>query len=94
MALPHSFIVEADRVLVSSKGDFDGVPLLVASEQYRIWPDIIFLRKDGWKLGAKVGDSADEAFRMWREDWEGFFIVDKDGRPKGRFHNISEYGKS
>lgn len=59
----------ADRVMVESDGL--SVPHKEARDVFKITPDIIFLRNDGWTLGApKIFERI--AFKMWAGDWTHF----------------------
>lgn len=56
-----------NRVMISES---DGVPPQVARENYSIEPDVIFIRRDGWSLGAPTHLEA-AARRTWPESWIG-----------------------
>lgn len=55
------------RVLVSADGT--AVPPQRAREEHGVLPDIIFIREDGWALGAPQGLEK-EAFALW--PWKSF----------------------
>lgn len=62
-------IVGCTRVLVDSEGL--GVPEGIAKDQYDITPDIIFLRNDGWTLGAPTY-LENLAYIIWKDSWTHF----------------------
>lgn len=74
-----------DRVLVNDNGD--AVPSQQALVVLKIIPDVVFLRKDGWTLGAPERLET-LAFRMWEDEWIGFARTTKDG---SKFSPIQEY---
>lgn len=57
-----------DRVVINSEGD--GIPPKRAWAQHGITPDVIFIRDDGWTLGAPAY-LEDVAERLWRDQWVG-----------------------
>ena len=58
-----------DRILINSDGD--AVSSRIARNSMGINPDIIFIRSDGWSLGAP--DFLEEvAYKLWENDWVGF----------------------
>lgn len=56
------------RVLVT---DSRAVPAAEARNVYEIEPDIVFVRNDGWQLGAPEY-LEDHAFDRW-DDWVAFY---------------------
>lgn len=56
-----------NRVMIS---DSEGVPPRIAREKYGTQPDVIFIRRDGWSLGAPAHLEA-AARRTWPESWIG-----------------------
>ena len=57
------------RVMINR--DMDATTSQRAREEYNIVPDIIFIRNDGWSLGAP-SFLEKEAFSCWKESWIGF----------------------
>lgn len=62
-------IVDPVRVIVDSEGL--GVPPSRAQALYGITPDVIFLRGDGWTLGAPT-KFEHVAYTMWQREWTHF----------------------
>ena len=58
-----------DRVIVGPEGT--ATRPRRALEDHGIMPTIIFIRDDGWTLGAPA-DLEGVAFAMWREEWVAF----------------------
>lgn len=58
-----------DRVVINSAGS--ATTSEHARVRYGITPDIVFLRGDGWTLGAPE-DFERVAYAMWRDEWVGF----------------------
>jgi hypothetical protein len=57
-----------DRILIN---EYEGIPSQRAREQYGIFPDIVFIRHDGWSLGCphfyeKAG------YQLWKNEWIGY----------------------
>lgn len=72
-----------DRVLVSSDCAVSPKSALM---QYRIRPDVVFIRDDGWTLGAPAG-LADKAFKLWAGSYVAFMIrPEEKPRPITEFH--------
>ena len=71
------------RVLIDPAGDATSAKH--AREKHGIIPDIIFIRRDGWSLGAPDHLQRD-AFLMWRDDWVSFLK-----RPSIQPQPITEY---
>lgn len=57
------------RVLVNEKGR--AISAKRAQAEHGVVPDIIFLREDGWSLGAP-SYLEHEAYRLWPGEWVGF----------------------
>ena len=59
-----------DRVMIDEN---EAVGWLRAKENYDITPDIIFIRNDGWSLGApwRLKDAAE---KLWSDCWVGVLI--------------------
>ncbi|RKY28536.1 MAG: hypothetical protein DRP83_00615 [Planctomycetota bacterium] len=60
-----SLSLRPDRVLISSEGD--AILPSRALERNILW-DVIFIRKDGWSLGAPKG-LAFAAEALWSDEW-------------------------
>jgi hypothetical protein len=60
-----------DRVVVNSDGE--AKPSRKARETDGVDPDVIFIRKDGWSLGAPA-NLVDVAYKMWKNEWVGFLV--------------------
>ena len=54
------------RVVINEAGE--ATTFLRAAEEYQISPDIIFIRDDGWSLGAPK-QFQDVAEQMWADKW-------------------------
>ncbi len=48
-----------------------------ARELHSITPDIVFIRHDGWTLGAPYY-LARAAYLLWRDQWFGVFVLPND----------------
>jgi hypothetical protein len=59
-----------DRVVV---GDGHAAPSQRARQDYGIMPVVIFIRADGWSLGAPVG-LIRQAWEMWELEWIGIML--------------------
>ncbi len=83
LTIPNDFVVS--RVIV----DVDGTAVSpnIAKHQYAIFPEIVFLRNDGWSLGAPEAFEM-IAFDLWREDWTHF-----TRRPAIQWTEIENYIK-
>ena len=55
-----------DRVLISSDGE--ATSSRRAREEHGVNPDVIFIRRDGWSLGAPK-HLARVAYRLWADEW-------------------------
>lgn len=71
------------RVIVSGTGE--ATTNQQARDRYNVVPDIVFLRGDGWTLGApKQFETV--AYAMWRNEWVGFMRRgDKVATPIARY---------
>ena len=56
--------------LINESGN--AVNPILADNQYNIGPDVVFVRNDGWKLGAPI-QFAEVAHRMWENNWKYFY---------------------
>jgi len=66
--------IPINRVVVASDGY--AVPCKRAKDKHGIEPDIVFVRNDGWTLGAP--DSLSQtAYNMWKADWVYFATKDE-----------------
>lgn len=74
---PARVVVDAEGLGVNSKR---------ARYEYNIVPDIIFLRNDGWTLGAPKQFER-VAFEMWHKEW-AFFVR----RPRSIWVPMEKYG--
>lgn len=72
-----------DRVVISASGET--TTSLRAIRDYRVIPDIIFIRKDGWTLAAP-NEFRNVAYDMWRDEWVGFMV-----RPSDEVQSIERY---
>lgn len=68
-AVKRIFLHGPDRVMVDSEGE--ALSPSRAKTQYGLTSDVIFIRNDGWSLGAPSRLER-EAFRIWAEEWIGF----------------------
>ena len=57
------------RVVVDREGEAKSPQR--ALQEDGVQPDVVFLRNDGWTLGAPKAYH-DVALNMWREDWVGY----------------------
>lgn len=71
------------RVVCTTEGY--AVAPRVAREKWGITPDIVFIREDGWTLGAPQSLEL-IAWAMWEREWIAYAR-----RPDGAAHPISEY---
>ena len=58
-----------NRIIVDVEGL--GVPTDRAIKEYNEFPDIIFIRDDGWTLGAPARFER-VAYEMWKDSWTHF----------------------
>ena len=72
---PHRVLIDTDTATTSHE----------AQEDHNIWPEVIFLRRDGWMLGAP-SHLEPNAVSLWRESWVAFIR-----RGDTEFTPISEY---
>jgi len=59
------------RIVVNKKGH--ALPPDRAAKM-DVVPDIVFVRKDGWALGAPFS-LADVAYDLWKDEWDIFYNV-------------------
>ena len=59
---PTRVIVEADGLAVTPRR---------AAHVFQVTPEIIFIRDDGWMLGAPE-EFESIAYKMWKDSWEYF----------------------
>lgn len=71
------------RVLISADGE--ATTSRRARENHGIVPDIVFIRRDGWSLGAPEYLEA-AAYRLSSDEWVGFMR-----RPSTKARPIGEY---
>lgn len=71
-----------DRVLIQNE---ISVPWRIAVLEHKIIPTIVFIRNDGWMLGAK-GSLISIAWEICKNDWIGFIR-----RPMNIIFPISEW---
>jgi hypothetical protein len=74
-----------DRVVVSRDGG--ACRASRARDAHGITPDIVFVRADGWMLGAPARFES-VAARMWAQEWVGFCVL---GAYQVMFLPISDY---
>jgi len=72
-----------NRVLVTADGL--AVPWKRAVNEHNIVSDIIFIRRDGWTLGAPES-LENVAYQMWSDEWWGFLR-----KPETKVSPISLY---
>lgn len=71
------------RVMINAEGE--AVASARAREQFGVDPDVIFIRDDGWSLGApKQFETV--AFKLWEGSWIGFLR-----KPHTAARPMSEY---
>jgi len=64
-----------DRVVINEYGD--AVPSQRAREAHNITPIIIFIRHDGWSLGAP--DPYERiAYELWKDEWSHVLLQSGD----------------
>lgn len=74
-----------DRVVVDGEG-YAVKPSLAAMAN--ITPEIIFIRNDGWSLGAPE-NLQHVAFPLWRNEWVAFMRKgEKEAHPIEEYHGI------
>lgn len=74
------------RVVVDVSGE--AVPASRARQEYGATPDVIFIRRDGWSLGAPKS-LASVAEGLWRDEWLGVVLL-----PSGSVKYYSDYRAS
>ena len=72
-----------DRVVINTDGD--AIDSKHAREQYNLNPEVIFIRNDGWTLGAPRGLEW-IAFQQWAGEWIGFLR-----KPDREAHPMTDY---
>ncbi len=82
---PHLMQTGPNRVVINKEGE--AVPYETAFLEWAISPDIIFIRNDGWTLGAPLY-LAQVAYELWADQWENFLTW-----PEARLHSISQLYK-
>lgn len=82
-AIKRMMVHGPDRVVINAEQE--GVSSKRAREEHGINPDVVFIRRDGWTLGAPKRFAA-AAFGTWADEWIGF--VEK---PQTTARPISEY---
>ena len=73
------------RVVVDNEGT--GVPASTAYSEFGVVPHVIFMRNDGWSLGAPIEFEA-VAYEMWDDAWTHFAYLDT-----GKWLPIDQYVK-
>ena len=63
------------RVIINGEGE--AVSSLRARRDHGITPDVIFIRRDGWSLGAPAIFER-LAYRQWKLDWIAFWRRGRD----------------
>ncbi|HEX9504247.1 MAG TPA: hypothetical protein VF974_08105 [Patescibacteria group bacterium] len=58
-----------DRVVINTEAE--AVNSSYAHQHYGVLPDVIFIRNDGWSLGAPDWLET-VAYELWTEEWTGF----------------------
>ena len=74
------------RVVINREGE--ATTPFRAHQEHGITPTIMFVRDDGWTLGAPP-QFEKVAFEMWPEQWIGFSAL-----PTKKFRPIKEYGRN
>lgn len=72
-----------ERVVFSAAGE--ATSSARARRFHNVIPDIVFIRADGWTLGAPTRFE-DIAYRLWSDEWVGFMR-----RPNTFAQAMSEY---
>jgi hypothetical protein len=71
-------ILKPKKVIVDEDG-LGAIPFM-AEEQYGIIPEVVFVREDGWALGAPL-KFEDVAYNMWKDKWV-FYLREGDNQLK------------
>jgi hypothetical protein len=71
------------RVVINADGE--AITPFRARQEHDVIPSIMFVRQDGWTLGAPQ-EFEEIAYRMWAEDWIGFTAL-----PNKQFRSINQY---
>lgn len=69
-----------DRVLIGADGT--AVPPRRAREEYGIVPDVVFVRNDGWSLGAPI-ELRVAAYGLWEDEWITVIYLKGEGECDG-----------
>ena len=70
------------RVVVRKDGL--AVPPSTAEKQYRTKADVVFIRDDGWSLGAPK-KFEEVAYSLWTDKWVAFAYHGEQVRPMGYY---------
>jgi hypothetical protein len=76
-------MVKDMRVVINSDGE--AINYGRAEREHSITPDIVFIRGDGWALGARTCDRG-VAYRTWPDEWTHFYVIAEQ-----KLRPISEY---
>ncbi len=76
-------MVNQMRVVINSDGE--ALSYGRAEREHNITPDIVFIRGDGWALGARQCDRS-IAYKMWTDSWTHFYVIAEQ-----KLRPISEY---
>jgi len=57
-----------DRIMINKAGH--SVPPHTLDNYFLRYPDVIFIRQDGWSLGTHA-DLEDDAYRLFKGEWLG-----------------------
>lgn len=79
--------VGPDRVIINEHGD--GVSAKRAKEIHNIIPITIFIRNDGWSLGAAEPFEV-LAYQLWRDEWSHVLLQSGDCMTIETFLNAME----
>ena len=71
-----------DRVMFKTN---EATTLNKAIKKYKINPDIIFIRNDGWSIGAPTSLEGN-TYRSWENEWTHYII-----KPERKARPIAEY---
>ena len=75
-SVAHIMARGPDRVMID---EYEAKPTKIAKDMYGQEPVIIFIRNDGWSLGASK-DLVHAAERIWRDKW-AVVLVPGDDEP-------------
>ena len=79
------------RVLIDKEGTAD--PAWRARQEHHIIPDIVFVRDDGWTLGAPAY-LEDEARELWKDDWVKEIRLLYRNRPSGYIPTADDWDEA